>query len=143
MTCGNRSSCKWIPPENEAYKANCDAMLDHGNRQMGIWVIIRNSGGKFGMDCGLALGIIETDEANVVKRLQVDFYLDSDFGLIIFEIIELKDKIREVTFFCTRKVANKVANNLALYALRINKDTYWMEDYPLCLANIVEADKPD
>ncbi|KAK3228647.1 hypothetical protein Dsin_000528 [Dipteronia sinensis] len=72
-----------------------------------------------------------------------DCYMDSYFGLIISEILNLKDKMGAVSFSCTSKTSNKVANNLALYALRSHKDTYWMEDYPLCLANIVEADKPD
>ncbi|KAK3212260.1 hypothetical protein Dsin_016966 [Dipteronia sinensis] len=162
--CGNRSTCRWIPPELDAYKANCDAVLDHGNGTMGIRVIIRNSGGqvlascslvsegtlnvkvaklmatlkclKFGIECGLTLGNIETDEANVVKWLQNDCYLDSDFGLIISEILDLRDKMGGVDFSFTRKVANNVANKLALHALRIHNDSYWMEDYPSALGRI-------
>ncbi|KAK3229832.1 hypothetical protein Dsin_001713 [Dipteronia sinensis] len=167
---GNRFTCRWIPPELDAYKANCDVVLDHGNWTMGIEVIIRNSGGQvlascslvsegtlnvkvaklmailkclqFGIDCGLTLGSIETDEANIVKWLQNDCYLDSDFGLIISEILDLRDKMGGVAFSCTRKVANNVANILALYALRNRNDSYWMEDYPLCLRKDLEADMP-
>ncbi|KAK3211144.1 hypothetical protein Dsin_015850 [Dipteronia sinensis] len=168
--CGNRFTCRWIPPELDAYKANCDAVLDHGNGTMGIWMIIRNSGGQalascslvsegtinvkvaklmatlkclqFGIDCGLTLGNIETDEANVVKWLQNDCYLDSDFGLIISEIMYLRDKIGGVAFSCNRQVANNVADKLALYTLRNRNDSYWMADYPLCLRKDLEADMP-
>ncbi|KAK3231080.1 hypothetical protein Dsin_002961 [Dipteronia sinensis] len=43
VDCSNGSTCRWIPPEPDAYKANCDVMLDHGNGMTGIGVIIRNS----------------------------------------------------------------------------------------------------
>ncbi|KAK0593219.1 hypothetical protein LWI29_033116 [Acer saccharum] len=95
MVCDIRLSCRWKPSVNDTYKVNRYAVLDLQNGQMGIGVIIRNSGGmvlascslvsdgnlspkvakllailrclQFGIDCGLAIRNIETDKASVCK----------------------------------------------------------------------------
>ncbi|KAK1578950.1 hypothetical protein Q3G72_034437 [Acer saccharum] len=167
---GNRPCSRWQPPAKETYKANCDAELDIGNGQVGTGMIIRNSSGlvlascslvsrgnqsakvaklmavlnclQFSIDCGLAVGIVETDDAGVVKWINEVGYLDADFGLVISKIRKLKVQMGDVTFSHTRKIANKVANKLALCALRTKKDTYWMEECPPCIRQVVEVDMP-
>ncbi|KAK0591466.1 hypothetical protein LWI29_002387 [Acer saccharum] len=146
-------SYKWKPSVNDAYKANYDAVLDLENGQMGIRVIIINSGGmvlascslvsdgnlspkvakllailrclQFGIDCSLAVENIEKDEASVVKWTNDVGYLEADFGMVISEILDLKEKM--------------VLGD----ALRTNRDSYWMEDYPLWIRKVVEADMPN
>ncbi|TXG68158.1 hypothetical protein EZV62_003093 [Acer yangbiense] len=114
---------RWIPPEKDDYKANCDAALDQGNGTVGIGMIIRNFEGKvlaagsiffegtysikiaklmailrciqFGNDCGLRLKKIESDEATVVKWIKEGSNLDSDYGPLLSEINWLIDKENE------------------------------------------------
>ncbi|TXG57706.1 hypothetical protein EZV62_015535 [Acer yangbiense] len=101
---------RWIPPDIDEYKANCDAVLDQGKGTVGIGMIIRNSDGnvlvggsiifagtfsikiaklmailrciQFGNDCGLRLKKIESDEATVVKWIKEGLNLESEYGTV-------------------------------------------------------------
>ncbi|TXG60469.1 hypothetical protein EZV62_015042 [Acer yangbiense] len=136
----NIMSYIWILLDKDAYKANCDDVLDHVNGRVGVDMVIRNLDRlvlstcsmafegtfsvkiakliaiprclQFGNDCGLVLKTIESDEATVVKWINEGYYLDFDFGIVISDILCLRDKMEDVTFYCTRKGANKVAKGL-------------------------------
>ena len=150
MVFGNIMSYIWILLDKDAYKANCDVVLDHVNGRVGVDMMIKNLDGlvlaacsmafegtfsvkavkliailrclQFRNDCGLVLKTIEFDEATIVKWINEGYNLDFDFGIVISDILCLRDKMEDVTFCCTRKGANKVAKGLGENALRIDDD---------------------
>ncbi|KAK0600445.1 hypothetical protein LWI29_015099 [Acer saccharum] len=152
---------RWIPPEKDDYKANCDAVLDQGKGTVGIGMVIRNCEGlvlaagsmclegtfniktakllailrciQFSFDCGLRLKKIESDEATVVKWIKEGLNLDSDYGTLLSEINCLIDKEKEAKVCAISKDANKVAKGLA-------EKAYWMEEFPECVREEVETD---
>ncbi|KAK0580217.1 hypothetical protein LWI29_038159 [Acer saccharum] len=96
-------------------------------------------GVQFGVDCGLNPNMIESDEATVVKWINLGLFRDSDFGTILSDIDVLRTTFSGMRF-C--HIPTQVALSLAKYVLCSTDDRFWMEDYPACIRSIIVAEKP-
>ncbi|KAK0583954.1 hypothetical protein LWI29_005542 [Acer saccharum] len=152
------------------YKANCGAAIDRLKGKIGFGIVIRNCKGEvmascaqsvmanlslksakqamcksilFSCDCGLASCSFEMDEACIVKWIVNGDYKESENGLILDDIDSLVSDLGEVIFNHTDRRANRVAQGLATFALMSNEDTFWMEDFLICVRDKVLADMPN
>ncbi|KAK3222493.1 hypothetical protein Dsin_009518 [Dipteronia sinensis] len=160
----------WSPPDKDLYKTNCGIALDNSNRCVGMGIIIRNSAGEvmaccsqkveaninknianliailrgfqFGIECGLNASKIESEDAIVVNWINQGVYRDSDFGTILSDIDAMRAVVSPISFCNIPSIVHRAALGLAKNALNINDDSFWMEDYPICISNIIEKDKP-
>ncbi|KAK1569181.1 hypothetical protein Q3G72_033574 [Acer saccharum] len=87
---------------------------------MAAYVMAIQRSVQFGVECGLNPCLIESDEALVVKWINLGSLRDSEFGSILLDIEYRHDK------------------NYSLCA----EDRFWMEDYPACIRRIIESEKP-
>ncbi|KAK3221557.1 hypothetical protein Dsin_008582 [Dipteronia sinensis] len=97
---------------------------------------------QFVLDCGLEPCMFEVDEATVVKWIIEGSHSSSKNGVLLNDICSLSTKLRLVKFGHVPKKANSVARGLARRALEITRDAYWMEEFPGCVKDLVEADMP-
>lgn len=84
---GNSSVSFWLPPMDDFVKINWDVAVDHGNRKMGIEVIIRDSRG--GVKATLAVQkayIIAPDIAKALAALKaVSLSRDLSFYKVVLK----------------------------------------------------------
>ncbi|KAK3189665.1 hypothetical protein Dsin_029226 [Dipteronia sinensis] len=167
---GNKLTCKWTPPSEGMYKVNCDTAVDRINSKVGFGIVIRNSKGEvmascaqsmvanfsvktaklfavwksiiFSGDCGLTPCSFELDEACIVKWIKNGCHRDSANGIILNDIDLMVANLGEVAFCHTDKSANRVARGLAIFALKSSDDTFWMEYFPCCDNEMLQADMP-
>ncbi|KAK3211391.1 hypothetical protein Dsin_016097 [Dipteronia sinensis] len=166
----NEVVCRWQPPEDGVYKANCDVVVDMGGNRVGVGTVIRDSTGAvfafcsqileanftikvaklvaiqkclhFGINCGLSPCIIESDEASVVKWINDGDMGNSVCDTLLSDISSTISNLNGVTFGYVHKRFNKVAQALAKNALGISENAYWMENYPGCISKEIDADMP-
>ncbi|KAK0582572.1 hypothetical protein LWI29_027201 [Acer saccharum] len=159
----------WSPPDDGAYKTNCRAVVDSNSGHVGMDIIVRNSardvlacysqmlevnlstkiaklvaiqkGFQFGIECDLTPSKIETDNARVVKWINLGLHRDTDYGTLLLYIDVMNAETRGMSFSHISSLANKAALSLTKNELIIVEDRFWMEEYPGCIRRIVEAKK--
>ncbi|KAK1592157.1 hypothetical protein Q3G72_020380 [Acer saccharum] len=160
----------WIPPEVGKFKMNCAAAVDIHHERTGIGVVIRDADGEvlaccsqrletnmsnkaakliaiqkgiqFGVDCGFPSCVAELDDAEVIDWIVSGSLLDSEFGAVLVELKNLADGPIGQLFRYVTKSANKAAHGLSRYAMGIMEDTYWLEEFPMCIGRVIDSDKP-
>ncbi|KAK1559789.1 hypothetical protein Q3G72_018268 [Acer saccharum] len=149
---------------------NCAAAVDIHHARTGIGVVIRDADGavlaccsqrmetkmsnkaakllaiqkgiQFGMDCGFPSCVAELDDAEVIDWIVSGSLLDSEFGAVLEELKNLADGPIGQLFRYVTKSANKAAHGLSRFAMGIMEDTYWLEEFPMCIGRVIDSDKP-
>ncbi|KAK2661437.1 hypothetical protein Ddye_000011 [Dipteronia dyeriana] len=137
MLSSNNERSRWTPLGDDIYKVNCDAANDKLGGLTGIGVIIRDH-----KDYGLESCVFEVDETTVVKWITDGSHNSLENGVLLNEIGFLCGNLKLVKFVHTPKEANRVARGLAIHALEITRDIFWIEEVPDCIKDLVKADKP-
>ena len=96
----------------------------------------------FSRDCSLHPCVLESDAAVVVKWINENSHRDSVGGNILVEISSLIISLQVLSVNHIPRLANNVAHGQAKYALTIDEDRYWMEDFPSCVRRAVQLDCP-
>ncbi|KAK1567446.1 hypothetical protein Q3G72_012368 [Acer saccharum] len=153
---------------NGNYKINCSALSDLGKHRVGNGIVIRNEAGivmpsccqilaaaytplvaeivailrgiLFSKDCGLLPCVLESDKSEAVVRSLSNNFLNTSYGSIISEIADLRSQFPGLNICAIPCSANRVARKLAYHVLNISKNTFWMEDFPLCIRGLVESE---
>ncbi|KAK2657020.1 hypothetical protein Ddye_010072 [Dipteronia dyeriana] len=129
---------RWDPPNEGDYKANCDSVIDCMDGRIGVGIAIRDSGGKVLASCSQVFEA--TFRIKIAKLMAIlkclQFGYDCGLSLKVIESDEAT-----VVKWINDGDANKVAKGLAINALGIDEDTFWMEESPPCIRKEVEADK--
>ncbi|KAK0573812.1 hypothetical protein LWI29_013953 [Acer saccharum] len=164
------SVCWFLPPSG-VYKINCDAALDGAGRKVGFSIVIRDGSGSvlacssqvvtasfsalvaetmaigraiiFSRDCGMFPCILESDVAVVVNWILEGSHLNSVVGPLLEDIAGLRNLCGGLCVQFAPRSANKVAHVLAKQALKNVEDFFWLEEFPLCAAHVIQADMPD
>ncbi|KAK2644874.1 hypothetical protein Ddye_020069 [Dipteronia dyeriana] len=97
---------------------------------------------QFVIDCGLEPCVFEVDDEEVVKWIKDGSHKSSEFGVILDDICSLGSRLNSMMISHSLKNSNQVAQSLAKYATKIDEDIFWMEEFPACVKNFVEADMP-
>ncbi|PON50688.1 Ribonuclease H [Parasponia andersonii] len=147
---------------------NVDAAISQDAKSIGVGAIIRNSSGEvmaalakwidgcfsskvtetkalglsllWAKDVGLNLQVVESDALTVVQALQTSSICNSEFGALLLDVFSLLFLFHGV---CVRHVyrdANRVAHELAKYALRLDDELIWLEDVPPPVLSVVFSD---
>ncbi|KAK0574278.1 hypothetical protein LWI29_020929 [Acer saccharum] len=160
----------WIPPDRGKFKMNCAVSVNSRSKRIGIGVIVKDSDGEvlacysqrveanmsnkeanliailkglhFGVDCGLSPQVIELDDKDVIDWINSGSHVDSAFGAILMDINMLMEDMDGLVFQYVSKLANKAAQGLSDIAFNISEDTFWMEEFPICICRVIDSEKP-
>ncbi|KAK2664417.1 hypothetical protein Ddye_002991 [Dipteronia dyeriana] len=120
----------------------CQGLEGSYNTKMAKTVAILK-GIQFSSDCGLTPCSLESDAEAVVNWIKNKKFKDSVFGVILNDILVLIDKMGNIPInFTPTAEANKVAEGLAMKAVKEVEDRFWMEDFPGYVRNLVLVDMP-
>ena len=97
----------------------------------------------FSRDCGMFPCILESDVAVVVNWILEGSHLNSVVGPLLEDIAGLRNLCGGLCVQFAPRSANKVAHVLAKQALKNVEDFFWLEEFPLCAAHVIQADMPD
>ncbi|KAL5804219.1 hypothetical protein ACOSQ3_031019 [Xanthoceras sorbifolium] len=159
---------KWHPPNSNCYKVNTDASIDDHKIRTGLGVIIRDSRGIVmasyvnGFDSlyfppiaealvilrGITLAVqtgllpicVELDAEFVVNLIMSKATPISEIGVVIEEILLLISMHPVYSVRFIPRLANRIAHGLAKFGLSAVGEFVWLEDYPLCVENLVLND---
>ncbi|KAK3185216.1 hypothetical protein Dsin_032502 [Dipteronia sinensis] len=122
--------------------ASCCQLLEapFDSHVAAIMAIFR--GMLFSKDCGLNPCVLESDNTVAVERVLNNNFLNASFGTILCEIADLRSQLTGMKIIATSSCVNRVAVRLAKLALETLMSTIWMEDYPVCLRDLIDADMP-
>ncbi|KAK2647634.1 hypothetical protein Ddye_015123 [Dipteronia dyeriana] len=165
---GNKGNLRWERPTAGVYKINCSALVDLGKNKVGIGIVIRDDSGFvmascyqilvdtfddnvvgimaihrgiiFRKDCGLTPCILESDKEVAVSRVVNDNFLNASYSFILVEINSLRSLANDLNIRAIPKQANYIAQNIVKIDLATMENKFWMEDFPNCIKDIVEAD---
>ncbi|CAB4316546.1 unnamed protein product [Prunus armeniaca] len=158
----------WRPPAARIYKINVDGALKTGDSVRGVGVVVRNENGEFMAACGRRLqGSYEARQTEFMAAIEgLCFAIDMGFtdailemdtqvciqsilsteecngvdGLMIEEVKSLLNNFRAVGCQWTPRCGNKVAHALAQFIIHCNEFVTWIEDVPIWLLPVLEAD---
>ncbi|KAK3183182.1 hypothetical protein Dsin_030468 [Dipteronia sinensis] len=60
-----------------------------------------------------------------------------DSGVILGDILNLLAGLNDVKLCYVPRLANEAEHGQTKFALRCDEDKYWMEDFPLCIQDII------
>ncbi|KAL5789700.1 hypothetical protein ACOSQ2_004588 [Xanthoceras sorbifolium] len=112
---------------------------------VGFSVLIAESmailrGLQFALSSGLLPALIESDCLLAVSAINSDHVYFFEVGLIIHDIVDLlRCNPGSVVSFIPRS-ANMAAHHLARFALRLDSDCFWMEDFPSIIQDVLFSD---
>ncbi|KAK3225473.1 hypothetical protein Dsin_005335 [Dipteronia sinensis] len=166
----HKGPSRWLAPTLGSYKVNCCAISDLGRHRVGIGIVIRDSSGHVKASCcqfleavfdshvaaimailrgilfskyyGLDPGVVESDNTVAVERVLSNNLLNASFGTILCEIADQRSQLQGLKIITTFSCVNRAATRLAKLALETLTSSAWMEDYPVCLRDLIEADMP-
>ncbi|KAK3177455.1 hypothetical protein Dsin_033183 [Dipteronia sinensis] len=107
------------------------------NGCVGLGIIIRNSAGEVMACCSQRKVANYNNKLLILIAIQRGLQFGIECGLTSSKI-----ESDNATVVDGLTKANKAALILAKNALTISEDSFWMEDFPVCISNIVEHDKP-
>ncbi|KAK1576193.1 hypothetical protein Q3G72_011756 [Acer saccharum] len=160
----------WIPPALGMLKMNCAVSFDRQHDRTGIGVLVRDADGevigccsqrldfnmsvkaanllavqkgiRFGVDFGFLLCAIELDNVDVIDWINKGSHLDSEFGAVILELNKLTEGPQGLMFRFIPKSANMAALGLSSIAFDIYDDTFWLDEFPICIDRVIDSEKP-
>ncbi|XP_075670401.1 uncharacterized protein LOC142640202 [Castanea sativa] len=163
-----RTLAQWTPPDNEHYKINFDGALFQADNCAGIGVVIRNGCGQvmasLSQQIPLPLTVIEVealvarralilvqeisftrvvlegDSQTLITALKTGSHTLAHFGHIAQDIRYLASSFSDVSYTHVRRQCNTVAHSLARRAILSPFLQVWMEDVPLELVDVLQAD---
>ncbi|KAL5759604.1 hypothetical protein ACOSP7_018124 [Xanthoceras sorbifolium] len=94
---------------------------------------------QFAKDSGLLPAMLETGAQVVVTAINNPTVILSEVGLVIHDIVELLRLCPNSRIMFMPRSTNLVAHSLAKFALGIERDCFWMEDYPDCIRHSLVA----
>ncbi|KAK3198137.1 hypothetical protein Dsin_021552 [Dipteronia sinensis] len=160
---------QWTPPVLRGFKLNCAVAFGRNGEQIGLGMVIRDStcevfaccsqsvgsnlntrtsklvaiqrGLQFGLDCGIFLSVFEMDDVQLINWVNSGHHFDSEYGAILMNILHLSVCFHGLLFCHVPASANKAARGLATYVLGGVGDTFWMEESPSCISDVLETEK--
>ncbi|KAL0004830.1 hypothetical protein SO802_012391 [Lithocarpus litseifolius] len=165
---GLQSVTHWKPPPSDFYKINFDGAVFPNEKKTGVGVVIRDHRGwviascsklihqqldcseieafaagwalSFALDVGVNRAVLEGDSWSVIKGLMEEERLLTPLGLLIEDAKKLSHCFVELCYSHAKRECNRLAHNLARYAVCIPDFFVWMEDVPSQFQNVLQAD---
>ncbi|KAK2649795.1 hypothetical protein Ddye_017284 [Dipteronia dyeriana] len=94
----------------------------------------------FSLDYGLKPFVFESDKERALKIIASVRFLGENFGHILKEIVDLKMKYFWMEFMAIPVFVNRVAHFLARFGVNNMDNIFWMEEVPVSIRELVEAD---
>ncbi|KAL5741774.1 hypothetical protein ACOSP7_028506 [Xanthoceras sorbifolium] len=95
---------------------------------------------QFALDSGLLPSILDTDSLAVITAINNPSAYLSKVGLVIIDIVDLLSSCPGSKVQFVPRSANSVDLTLARFALSLDRDYFWLEDYPNCIGEVLVAD---
>uniref|UniRef100_A0A803QFU0 RNase H type-1 domain-containing protein n=1 Tax=Cannabis sativa TaxID=3483 RepID=A0A803QFU0_CANSA len=155
----------WIAPPVGKLKLNTDAACNRSNKLIGIGAVLRDSNGyikaalsKSILGCfkpkemeatalaltlqwlislGLTADFIETDSLLVVQGLKASYDCNSAFHTMLKDVNYLVSFFPRAQVTHVRRSANTYAHVLAKFALTVDTDCSWLEEFPPPLLTVM------
>ncbi|KAL5779815.1 hypothetical protein ACOSQ2_010552 [Xanthoceras sorbifolium] len=100
---------------------------------------------QIALDLGLHPPILETDSLVVATAINNPSVYSSKVGLVIFDIVDLLGRCPGSKVLYVPRSANMVAHTLVRLALSLDRDYFWLDNYPVCISEafVVDNQVPD
>ncbi|KAL5842824.1 hypothetical protein ACOSQ3_013427 [Xanthoceras sorbifolium] len=159
----SRSSVCWVPPPSGVLKLNSNVAVSSSGGCIGLGVVIRNSAGwvvaafsrvircKVSAEVGeflalregllfakllnLSVGLLEVDAANVASSINLAQTSSCVAGLIVEDILAFCGVVGVQKCLAIPRMGNRLAHNLASFAISSERDSVWHEICPLLLVS--------
>ncbi|XP_056685775.1 uncharacterized protein [Spinacia oleracea] len=124
-----------------------DVVMAAGERRKGCWSAAQGEAEafKFGLqyayDGGFRCIEAETDCQKVIDMLVKGTRERSSIQVVVDDILALARNFVSCSFYFARRSCNRVAHAIAQTSLNLCEVKVWMEDHPIEVTSIVEADK--
>ncbi|CAL9002138.1 unnamed protein product [Prunus brigantina] len=134
------------PPTPGNYKINGEFMAACGRRLQGSYgarqteFMAAIEGLRFAIDMGFTNAILEMDANDCIQSILSTEECNGVDGLMIEEVKSLLNNFRAVGCQWTPRCGNKVAHAVAQFAIHCNEFVTWIEDAPIWLLPVLEAD---
>ncbi|KAK2663123.1 hypothetical protein Ddye_001697 [Dipteronia dyeriana] len=146
----------WSPLDKGKFKLNCAFAIDKCGNKIGSGAIIIDSKGEVLTCCSQSIEANYTVKAailvaiqkglqfdiDVVKWINNGLHRDSEFRDILLDIRKLSNCLENMMFCQIPTSPNKATIGLAKHLLSTVEEVFWMEDFPVCISNVIEAEKP-
>ncbi|KAL5833114.1 hypothetical protein ACOSQ3_016788 [Xanthoceras sorbifolium] len=138
----DRRARNWSPPAAGCWKINTDVAIDSTRGGVGVGIIVRNHLGQlaegaamllriyFAAESGLCPASLESDAAVVVSAVNARTSLNSEFGLILHDIISAVNRFYISAVSFAPRVCNQAAHALAKLVLTLESDLFFMDCVP-------------
>ncbi|KAL5823827.1 hypothetical protein ACOSQ4_021727 [Xanthoceras sorbifolium] len=83
---------------------------------------------------------LESDASAVVNLITFCCQRLSEIDIVIADILSLLNSLESVSVSFVAREANRIAHRLAKFGLSFVDGYVWLEDYPLCVENLVLND---
>ena len=158
---------KWESPDLGVFKVNYDGAMFAETGRAGLGMVIRNSDGavmaslsqqipqpttmaqvealasrravEFALEIGITSAVFEGDSDTILKELNNPEKSLALHGHLIEDVKVLTPFFNCCSFVHVRRQGNRVAHALARWAINSPSLTIWMEDVPLDISNVVQA----
>ncbi|XP_065635520.1 uncharacterized protein LOC136070080 [Quercus suber] len=162
------SRARSVPPSNGLLKINFDGASFRAVNKSGIGVVIRNGQGMvlaslseklprayspeevetlvaarafvFAREIGVDNVVLEGDSSILMSALRREDHDLSVSGLLVEDVQLLAGSFSKLLYSHTRRDVNKLAHNLARFAVNISSFLVWMESVPSHFNDIYQAD---
>ena len=164
----HRKHTTWKPPNKDCYKVNYDGAIFEQQGKVGLGVVIRNSNGEvmasmsqlvqlpttvsqveamatrkateFALEIGFDKIILEGNSEIVYKDLMNNGSSLALHGHLIQDVKVLVPLFSSVCFSHVSRTGNQATHSLARRAILSKKLNVWMEDVPLDILDVIQAD---
>ncbi|KAL5758851.1 hypothetical protein ACOSP7_021462 [Xanthoceras sorbifolium] len=97
-----------------------------------------------GLQCALASSLapalLETDSLAIVTAVKNPCVYLSEVRLVIADIVDLLGACPGSTVQFVHRSTNSVAHTLSIFTLSLDRDYFWLEDFPICIGEVLAAD---
>lgn len=159
---------RWSPPLRGAFKINVDGALDKSRGKGGVGIVVRDEMGQIVKLAAIplsnvwvaemveALGfrsalevvhdrvgdnfVMEGDAQGIIQMLQGVTCPSSSMGVVIADVLNLARLFHSISFSFVRRNFNRVAHEIAKYALSVEHSTTWERDFPDWVCRIAILD---
>ncbi|KAL5827457.1 hypothetical protein ACOSQ4_019254 [Xanthoceras sorbifolium] len=161
---------RWFPPPLGIYKINSDAAINSVDFCIGLGFVVRDAEGfvlaagaqplqfcvsplvaeamailrgiQFASEMGISPIMVESDSLSVINIITSHAFPLSDVGVVISDIYRSIEALNDFKIIFASRQANSVAHGLAKLALSLSDASFWLEDYPPCIENLVLGNYP-